>query len=73
MAPASGISCRERLRMETEEKMAQDLERCRARSALMNTIARNDLQRRKMNELKHSQAKSTREKDRRRQKTVSKQ
>ena len=53
--------------------MAQDLERCRARSALMNTIARNDLQRRKMNELKHSQAKSTREKDRRRQKTVSKQ
>ena len=67
------IPWRERLRRETEEKIAQDLERSRARSALMNTIAKNDLQRRKMNELKHSQAKSNREKDRRRQKTVSKQ
>ena len=67
------LSWRERLRKETEEKIAQDLERSRARSALMNTIAKNDLQRRKMNELKHGQAKSNREKERRRQKTTSKQ
>lgn len=69
----ASLSCRERLRKETEEKIAADLERSRARSALMSTIAKNDLQRRKMNELKHSQAKSNREKERRRQKTISKQ
>lgn len=67
------LSWRERLRKETEEKIAQDLERSRARSALMNTIARNDLHRRKMNELKHSQAKSNRDNERRKQKTISKQ
>ena len=69
----SSLSWRDRLRKETEEKIAQDLERSRARSALMSTIAKNDLQRRKRNEVKHSQAKSNREKERRRQKTTSKQ
>ena len=63
---------RERLRKETEEKIAQDLERSRARAELMTTIAKNDIQRRKMNELKHSQAKSNREKERRGQKPISK-
>ena len=66
------LSWRERLRKETEEKIAQDLERSRARAELMTTIAKNDIQRRKMNEFKHSQAKSNREKERRGMKPISK-
>ena len=52
----------ERLRKETEEKIVKDQERCRARSAMMNTIAINELQRRK-----HLQAKTNRGEERRRQ------
>ena len=43
----ASLTWTERLRKETEEKIEKDLERSRARSAMMNTIAHNELQRRK--------------------------
>ena len=57
------LSLRERLRKETEDKIEKDLQRSRARSAMMGTIAMNELQRRK-----HLQAKTNRGEVRRRQK-----
>ena len=57
------LSLRERLRKETEDKIEKDLQRSRARSAMMGTIAMNELQRRK-----HFQAKTNRGEVRRRQK-----
>ena len=48
------------------EKSEKDLERIRARSAVINTVSANEIQRRKMNEVRLLQAKMKREEEKRR-------
>ena len=47
------------------EKSEKDLERIRARSAVINTVKGNEIQRRKMNEMRLLQAKMKREEEKR--------
>ena len=48
------------------KKSEKDLERIRARSAVINTVSANEIQRRKMNEVRLLQAKMKREEEKRR-------
>ena len=55
----------EDIRQTEVEKSEKDLERIRARSAVINTVKGNEIQRRKMNEMRLLQAKMNREEEKR--------